>query len=73
MIHQPTILGSGLAGQATDIKIMSAHIQRSKQRLNSILAENTGKTINEITLATERDHYMSAKEALEFGVINMII
>ncbi len=73
MIHQPAIHGKGIQGQATDIKIMSDHIQKSKQRLNSILAENTGKSLEEIVLATERDNYMSAKEALEFGLIDQII
>ena len=73
MIHQPAIHGNGIKGQATDIKIMSEHIQRSKQRLNCILAENTGKTIEEIVIDTERDNYMSAKEALEYGLIDEII
>ena len=73
MIHQPAIHGKGIQGQATDIKIMSDHIQKSKQRLNSILAENTGKSLEEIILATERDNYISAKEALEFGLIDQII
>ena len=52
---------------------MSDHIQKSKQRLNRILADNTGKSIEEIQLATERDNYMSAQEALEFGLIDKII
>ena len=73
MIHQPAIHGNGIQGQATDIKIMSDHIQKSKERLNSILAENTGKSIEEIAVATERDNYMSAKEALDFGLIDKII
>lgn len=73
MIHQPAIHGNGIQGQATDIKITSDHIQKSKERLNSILAKNTGKSIEEITLATERDHYMSAAEAVDFGLIDKII
>lgn len=73
MIHQPAIHGNGIQGQATDIKIASDHIQKSKERLNSILAKNTGKSIEEVTLATERDHYMSATEAVEFGLIDKII
>ncbi|MBO5144866.1 MAG: ATP-dependent Clp protease proteolytic subunit [Lachnospiraceae bacterium] len=73
MIHQPAIHGNGIQGQATDIKIMSDHMQRSKQRLNRILAENTGKTIEEIAAATERDNYMSAQEALEYGLIDKVI
>lgn len=73
MIHQPAIHGNGIQGQASDIKITSDHIQKSKERLNSILAKNTGKSIEEITLATERDHYMSAAEAVDFGLIDKII
>ena len=73
MIHQPAIHGNGIQGQATDIKIASDHIQKSKERLNFILAENTGKNIEEISLATERDHYMSAVEAVDFGLIDKII
>ncbi len=73
MIHQPAIHGNGIQGQATDIKITSDHIQKSKERLNTILAENTGKSIEEIALATERDNYMSAAEAVDFGLIDKII
>ena len=73
MIHQPAIHGNGIQGQATDIKIMSDHIQKSKERLNTILAENTGKSIEAVAVATERDNYMSAKEALDFGLIDKII
>lgn len=73
MIHQPAIHGNGIQGQATDIKITSDHIQKSKRRLNSILAGNTGKSIEEIALATERDNYMSATEAMDFGLIDKII
>ena len=73
MIHQPAIHGNGVQGQATDIKIVSDHMQKSKQRLNRILAENTGKTIEEIARDTERDNYMSAEEALKYGLIDKII
>ena len=73
MIHQPAIHGNGIHGQATDIRIVSDHIQHSKKRLNRILAENTGKTTEEIEAATERDHYLSAREALEFGLIDEVI
>lgn len=55
LIHQPAIHGNGVQGQATDIKIVSDHIQKSKLRLNTILAENTGKSVDEIALATERE------------------
>lgn len=73
MIHQPAICGNGIQGQATDIKIVSDHIQKSKQRLNRILSENTGKPIENIMIDTERDNYMSAKEALDYGLIDKII
>lgn len=73
MIHQPAISGNGIQGQATDIKIVSDHIQKSKQRLNRILSENTGKPIENIMIDTERDNYMSAKEALDYGLIDKII
>ena len=73
MIHQPAIHGNGVQGQATDIKIVSDHILKSKERLNRILAQNTGKTIEQITLDTERDNYMSVEEALEYGLIDRII
>ena len=70
MIHQPAIHGNGIQGQATDIKITSDHIQKSKKRLNTILAENTGKSIDEAAIATERDNYMTAEEAMNFGLID---
>lgn len=73
MIHQPAIHGNGVQGQATDIQIVSDHIQRNKRRLNRILAENTGKAEAEIAAATERDNYLSADEALAFGLIDKII
>ncbi|MDE5907171.1 MAG: ATP-dependent Clp endopeptidase proteolytic subunit ClpP [Lachnospiraceae bacterium] len=73
MIHQPAIHGNGVQGQATDLKIVSDHIQKSKERLNRILAENTGKTVEQIAIDTERDHYMSAKEALKYGMIDKIL
>ena len=73
MIHQPAIHGNGVKGQATDIRIVSDHIQKSKQRLKRILAQNTGKSLEEIKRDTERDHYMTAQEALEYGLIDQIL
>ncbi len=73
MIHQPAIHGSGIQGQATDIQIMSDYMQKNKKHLNQILAENTGKSLEQITLDTERDNYMSAEEALAYGIIDNII
>ena len=73
MIHQPAIHGNGIQGQASDLKIMSEHIQKSKQKINRILAENTGRTVEEIARDTDRDYYMSAGEALEYGLIDTLI
>ena len=70
MIHQP--LG-GMQGQATDIKIHADRIIRIKDKLNHILSENTGKPIEEIVRDTERDNFMSAQEALDYGLIDKII
>lgn len=70
MIHQP--LG-GAKGQATEIEIAAKHILRTKKKLNTILAERTGKTLEQITADTERDNYMTAQEALEYGLIDKII
>ena len=70
MIHQP--LG-GAKGQATDIKIQAELILRTRDRLNAILAKNTGKTIEEIARDTERDNYMTADQALAYGLIDKVI
>ncbi len=72
MIHQPAVSG-GIKGPASDIKIMSEHMQRTKRRLNLILAENTGKTPEEIAIDTERDNFMSAQEALQYGLIDKVL
>ena len=73
MIHQPLIGGNGIHGPATDIQIASEQMQKTKQRLTRILSENTGRTFEEVAAATERDNFMSADEALAFGVIDKII
>ena len=72
MIHQPLISG-GLSGQCTDIKIQSDHLVRIRQRMNEILAANTGKPIETIERDTERDNYMYAQEALEYGLIDKVM
>ena len=69
MIHQP--LG-GAQGQASDIKISADHILRTRDTLNRILAENSGRTIQEIEIATDRDNFLTAQQALEFGLIDKI-
>ena len=70
MIHQPS---GGSRGQATDIQIQAAHILRIKDRLNRILAENTGKPIETIAADCERDNYMTAEEAQAYGLIDKVI
>ncbi|MBR1969917.1 MAG: ATP-dependent Clp endopeptidase proteolytic subunit ClpP [Clostridia bacterium] len=70
MIHQP--LG-GMQGQATDIKIHADRILRMKDKLNKILSENTNRPLEEIVRDTERDNFMSAQEALDYGLIDKII
>ena len=70
MIHQ--VLG-GVQGQASDIEIEAAHIMNVKKRLNQILAENTGRTAEEIERITDRNHWMFAAEAQEYGIIDHVI
>ncbi len=70
MIHQP--LG-GTQGQATEILIHAKHIERTRANLNKILAENTGKSLEEIAKDTERDNFMTAAEAQEYGLIDKVI
>ena len=70
MIHQP--LG-GAKGQATEIKIVADHILKTREKLNAILAENTGKPIEQIALDTERDNYLTAQEAMEYGLVDKVI
>ena len=70
MIHQPS---GGARGQATDIRIHAENILRTKAKLNQILAENTGKPVEEVERDTERDNFMSAEEAKAYGLIDAVI
>ncbi len=70
MIHQPS---GGAKGQATDIQITAENILKTKKKLNEILAANTGKSYEQVAADTERDYYMSAEEALEYGLIDGVI
>ena len=70
MIHQPS---GGSQGQCTDIQIQAEQILKIKKNLNRILAENTGKTIETVERDCERDHFMSAQKALEYGIIDKVI
>ncbi len=72
MIHQPLISGGGISGQVTDIQIRSKYLQRTKDRLNRILSENTGKDYETICQDTERDNFMTAEEALQYGLIDRV-
>ena len=70
MIHQP--LG-GATGQATEIKIAAERILKMKEKLNKILSQNTGKDLKTIEQDTERDHFLDANEALNYGIVDKII
>ena len=70
MIHQPS---AGTQGQITDMAIHMKRLQTIKERMNRIMAENTGRSIEEVTAACERDNFMSSQEALEFGLIDKVI
>ena len=70
MIHQP--LG-GIQGQASDMKIHTDHIIKTRRRINEILARETGKSIEQIALDTERDNYLSAQEAMEYGLVDKVL
>ena len=72
LIHQPLISG-GLAGQTTEIKIHADHMVKTREKLNKLLSEKTGQSLEQIEKDTERDHYMTAEEALEYGLIDEII
>lgn len=70
MIHQPS---GGARGQETEIRIVAEQILKTRERLNQILSENTGKPLDVIAQDTERDNYMTAQEALEYGLIDQVI
>ena len=73
LIHQPLIGGNGITGQTTDIKIHAENMIKTRERLNRILSDRTGKPLEQIMQDTERDHYMTAEEALEYGLIDEIL
>lgn len=72
LIHQPLISG-GLSGQTTEIKIHAEHMVRTREKLNKLLSERTGQSLETIERDTERDNYMTAQEALEYGLIDGIL
>jgi ATP-dependent Clp protease protease subunit len=73
MIHQPLIGGHGISGQATDVKIRSDNLLKTRDKLNRILAANTGQDLSKIELDTDRDNFMSAAEAAEYGLVDRVI
>ena len=73
LIHQPLIGGNGISGQATEIKIHADHMVRTKEKINKLLSEKTGQSLEVIERDTERDHYMTAEEALKYGLIDGIM
>ena len=72
MIHQPLISG-GLGGQASDIEIHARELLKLKEKLNQMLAEHTGKSLEQIERDTDRDNFMSAQEAADYGLIDKVI
>ena len=73
LIHQPLIGGGGLSGQTTEIKIHADHMVKTREKLNKILSDRTGQPIEVINRDTERDNYMTAQQALEYGLIDGIM
>ena len=73
LIHQPLIGGGGISGQATDIKIHADHIVRLKSKLNGLISDYTGQPLEVVERDTERDNYMTAQQAKEYGLIDEII
>lgn len=73
LIHQPLIGGNGLSGQTTDIKIHTDHLVKTREKMNKLLSDKTGQSIETIMKDTERDNYMTAQEALEYGLIDGIM
>ena len=73
MIHQPLVSGGGIQGQVTDIRLRSEWLQRTKDKMNRMLAENTGKSLEQVQQDTERDNFMTAEEALAYGLVDKII
>ena len=73
LIHQPLIGGGGLSGQTTEIKIHADHMVKTREKLNTLLSDRTGQPMEVIEKDTERDHYMTAQEALQYGLIDGIM
>ncbi|AFV03724.1 MULTISPECIES: ATP-dependent Clp endopeptidase proteolytic subunit ClpP [unclassified Dehalobacter] len=72
LIHQPLIAGGGLSGQATEIEIHAKQLLKTKNKMNRILAERTGQPLDKVEQDTDRDYYMSAEEAKEYGIVDRV-
>ena len=73
LIHQPLVGGNGITGQATDVEIAAKNLLKTKEKLNRILAENCGKDYETLVKDTDRDNWMSANEAMEYGLVDKVI
>ena len=73
LIHQPLVGGHGITGQATDVEIAAKNLLKTKEKLNRILAENCGKDYETLVKDTDRDNWMSANEAMEYGLVDKVI
>ena len=73
LIHQPLIGGQGISGQTTEIKIQADQMVKTRQRLNKILSEASGQSLEQVEIDTERDNYMTAEEAIKYGLIDGIM
>jgi ATP-dependent Clp protease protease subunit len=73
LIHQPLIGGGGISGQATEVEIHAKHMLFVRERMNRILAERTGQTVEKLAEDTDRDHYMTAEEAKDYGLVDEVL
>ena len=73
LIHQPLIGGGGISGQTTDVKIHADHLVYTREKMNRLLSQMTGQSLDTIQRDTERDNYMTAQQALEYGLIDKVI
>ena len=73
LIHQPLVGGNGITGQATDVEIAAKNLVKTKEKLNRILAENCGKDYEQLVKDTDRDNWMSAEEAMAYGLVDKVI
>jgi ATP-dependent Clp protease protease subunit len=73
LIHQPLIMGGGISGQTTEIKIHADQMVKTREKINRIISETTGQPLEKVEQDTDRDHYLTAQEALEYGLIDGIM